>query len=111
MKVLLDENIDVRFKREFAESTHEVYTVRDMGWNGLKNGELLKKMTEANFDALIAVDKNLPYQQNQDKLPVHIFVLDVFKNVLPNLKPFAPKLLELLENLTEEKVLIVSLED
>lgn len=62
MKVLLDENIDVRFKKEFEGSGHEVYTVRDMSWNGLKNGELLQKMSEANFDILVAVDKNLPYQ-------------------------------------------------
>lgn len=95
MKVLLDENIDVRFKKEFADTGHEVYTVRDMGWNGLKNGELLRKMTEAGFDILVAVDKNLPYQQNQDKLTISIFVLDVLKNTLPNLKPFVPKLLEI----------------
>ncbi len=41
MKILLDENIDVRFKKLFKDSPHEVYTVRDMQWNGIKNGELL----------------------------------------------------------------------
>jgi len=34
MKILLDENIDVRFKRLFDQE-HDVYTVRDMGWNGI----------------------------------------------------------------------------
>lgn len=62
MKVLLDENIDVRLKKAFARSEHEVCTVRDMGWNGIKNGELLRKMSEASFDILVAVDKNLSYQ-------------------------------------------------
>jgi hypothetical protein len=37
MKVLLDENIDVRFKMLFINTIHEVYTVRDMEWNGIKN--------------------------------------------------------------------------
>jgi hypothetical protein len=37
MKVLLDENIDVRFKKLFINTIHEVYTVRDMEWNGIKN--------------------------------------------------------------------------
>ena len=32
MKILLDENIDVRFKNHFPE-IHEVFTVRDMVWN------------------------------------------------------------------------------
>lgn len=109
MKVLLDENIDVRFKKEFAHSDHEVYTVRDMSWNGLKNGELIRQMTEAGFDILVAVDKNLPYQQNQDKLTISIFVLDVMKNVLPNLKPFAPKLLEIWEKPVAKGMFVIYL--
>ncbi len=39
MKILLDENIDIRFKNSFPE-TYKVFTVKDMGWNGIKNGEL-----------------------------------------------------------------------
>jgi len=54
-----------------------------MGWNGLKNRELLQKMKENGFDVLIAVDKNLPYQQNEDKLTVGIVILDVMKTFLP----------------------------
>jgi predicted nuclease of predicted toxin-antitoxin system len=67
MKALLDENIDVRLKKYFDGSEHEVVTVKDMGWNGLKNGELLKRAAENSFDILVAVDKNLPYQQNTGK--------------------------------------------
>jgi predicted nuclease of predicted toxin-antitoxin system len=40
MKLLLDENLPKKLKIDFQG--HEVYTVRDMGWNGIKNGELLK---------------------------------------------------------------------
>ena len=40
MKILLDENIDVRFKNFFPPS-HEVYTVKDMQWTGIKNGDLM----------------------------------------------------------------------
>lgn len=39
MKLLLDENLPKRLKQDFSE--HEVYTVRDKGWSGVKNGELL----------------------------------------------------------------------
>ncbi len=35
MKISLDENIDVRFKNYFPDN-YEVFTVKDMGWNGIK---------------------------------------------------------------------------
>ena len=61
MKILLDENIDVRFKHSFGGSQLKVSTVRDMGWNGVKNGKLLALASENQFDVFICVDKNLPY--------------------------------------------------
>jgi predicted nuclease of predicted toxin-antitoxin system len=55
MKLLLDENLPKRLKEHFEE--HEIYTVRDMGWNGVKNEELLKLMIADEFDVLITFDK------------------------------------------------------
>ena len=63
MKILLDENIDVRMKLLFPSGI-EVYTVKDMGWNGIKNGELIQLLSQNNFDYWIVVDKSIPYQQN-----------------------------------------------
>ncbi len=40
-----------------------------MGWNGMKNGELLLLLKENAFDAWIVVDKKIPYQQNISNLP------------------------------------------
>ena len=40
MKILLDENLPKKLKADFGIE-HEVKTVRDMGWLGKKNGELL----------------------------------------------------------------------
>lgn len=40
MRLLLDENLPKRLKQDFAD--HEVFTVFDKEWNGIKNGELLK---------------------------------------------------------------------
>ena len=56
MRLLLDENLPKRLKLNFPE--HEIYTVSDKGWNGIKNGELLKLLIENNFDALLTFDKN-----------------------------------------------------
>lgn len=93
MKILLDENIDIRFRFSFDGSGHEVVTTEFMGWKGVKNGALLRLMAEHDFDVLIAVDKNLPYQQNQQNLPVAVVILDVRRNVLASLQRFVPDLL------------------
>lgn len=34
MKLLLDENLPKRLRNDFSE--HEIYTVRDKGWNSKK---------------------------------------------------------------------------
>jgi len=109
MKVLIDENIDVRFRRNFTDSGHNVLVVKGIGWNGIKNGELLKLLEKHNFDALIAVDKNLPYQQNNLDLPVKIIILDIFQNTLPNLIPFVPLILTHLEPPIKNEVIVLSL--
>lgn len=107
MKVLLDENLDVRFKREFAGTGHDVFTVRELNWNGIKNGKLLALMEQNGFDVLICVDKNLPYQQNLRTLPVTIFVLDVWRNTLFNVKLLVPRLLEQMRKPLEKEVIIL----
>ncbi len=107
MKILLDENIDVRFKKLFKDSPHEVYTVRDMQWNGIKNGELLKLLEKNNFDCWIVVDKNIPYQQNISNLSCLIIVLDVFRNTLEHIRKLYPSALIALEN-TSEKIIVIS---
>ncbi len=92
MKILLDENIDVRFKNYFP-NIHEVFTVKDMKWNGIKNGDLLILLEQNSFDAWIIVDKNIPYQQNIFKLPCLIIVLDIYRNTLKHLLPLIPKIM------------------
>ena len=85
MKILLDENIDVKFKTLFPVDIHKVYTVRDMQWSGTKNGALLKLIRENDFDCWVVVDKNLPYQQNVASLPCVVVVLDVYRNTFKHI--------------------------
>ena len=58
MRLLLDECVPKRLKRELLD--HEVNTVQDMGWAGIKNGELLK-LADGQFDALLTVDQGIEY--------------------------------------------------
>lgn len=64
MKLLPDECIDRRLAQDLAG--HDVKTVPQMGWSGVKNGELLT-LAEKEFDVFITVDRNLSFQQNLPK--------------------------------------------
>lgn len=62
MKILLDENLDHRLRTQLPG--HDVFTVLFMGWDGLKNGTLLRAAEQASFDVLITGDQTLSYEQN-----------------------------------------------
>jgi hypothetical protein len=88
MRLLLDENLPKKLKLDFSE--YEIYTVRDKGWNGIKNGALWQLLLENQFDALLTFDKNLQYQQNFSKYTIAVFVLSARINryeVLTHLTP------------------------
>ena len=93
MKILLDESLPRKLRYDFDEE-HEVRTVRDMGWLGKKNGELLRLMTENNFELFVTVDRNLPYQQNLQRLTLTIFVLRAKDNTRETLRLLIPKMFE-----------------
>ncbi len=62
MKVLLDEMLPVGVADLLPD--HQVVTVKDAGYTGLKNGELIRRATAAGFDVLVTADRNMPEQQN-----------------------------------------------
>ncbi|MBC7909126.1 MAG: DUF5615 family PIN-like protein [Pyrinomonadaceae bacterium] len=61
MKILLDECTPRVVKKRLPE--RDISTVQEMGWAGLKNGDLLVA-AEGKFDIFITTDKNLRHQQN-----------------------------------------------
>lgn len=90
MRLLLDENLPKRLKQDFPE--HEVFTIRDMQWNGIKNGELLELLLNNSFDALLTFDKNLQHQQNFSKYAITVFVLTASINQYKKLTLLTPKI-------------------
>jgi hypothetical protein len=60
MRVLLDECVPRALRKELPG--HEVKTVAEAGWAGVKNGELLE-LAARQFDVFLTVDRNLEYQQ------------------------------------------------
>lgn len=74
MKLLLDEQIDVSLKSHLTGV--DIFTLRDMGWLGLQNGELREKLNQNSFDLFLTADKNLPFQQNFTKINFTILLFD-----------------------------------
>jgi predicted nuclease of predicted toxin-antitoxin system len=88
MKILLDECVTKRLKKHLEE--YEVYTVRELGLGGTKNGKLMEFCVENNFDILLTIDKHLMFQQNLDKYPITIVVLNSFSSKIEELVAFLP---------------------
>lgn len=105
MKVLFDHNVDRRFRRHIAG--HEIKTSREMRWDALANGLLLKAAAEGGFDVFISIDKNLEYEQNLKTLPLAVVVIDTPSSALTALVPFAPSILGLLNTPLERVLYIV----
>lgn len=94
MKLLLDENLPKKLKNDFPG--HEVFTVREQGWDGKTNGELLKLILDAGFNALLTFDKNLQHQQNFKRYTITVFVLSAPDNTYLTLQKLIPKILSFL---------------
>jgi len=73
MRVLFDQGTPVPIANFLLG--HSVKTVRQLGWDTLANGELLRMAEEAGFDVLLTTDKNLGYQQNLKDRRIAIVVL------------------------------------
>ncbi len=96
MRVLLDEQLP----RQLAPYLvgHEVRTVQQQGWAGLKNGELLQRAGRAGFDAFVTADQNLTFQQNLRGFNLFVVVLIAPSNALEDLLPVVPSALAAMLN-------------
>lgn len=104
MKVLLDECVTHYLKREFTG--HEVLTVAEAGFKGLKNGQLLRAAA-VQYDVLVTVDQNLQYQQNLKTFAIAIVVLKAKRSTYPLLKPLMPQVLAVLAQIQPGEISIV----
>ena len=105
MKLLLDECVPRRLRRDLAE--HEFFTIEQAGFKGLKNGVLLRAAAE-QFDALITVDKSIPHQQTLATLDLALIILRARSNKYPTLKPLAPQILEALTQIQPGEVVVIN---
>ncbi len=74
MKILLDECVTKHLKSYLPG--HEVSTVAQQGWSGIKNGQLMTVAATDGFEVLLTIDKNFQHQQNIGKYNLIVVVLD-----------------------------------
>jgi hypothetical protein len=104
MRVLLDECVPKRLRTELT--AHAVRTVAEMGWSGIRNGQLLQKAA-ADFDCFLTVDRNLQFQQRIDTLPLAVLVVQAPDNRLETLRPVMAEVREALVSIGPHELKIV----
>lgn len=89
MKILLDECVTKHLKPYLK--SHQVLTVRELGWSGVKYGQLKTLCVENEFDILLTIDKNFQHQQNLNKYPVTIIIFNSYSSKVEELIEFLPE--------------------
>jgi predicted nuclease of predicted toxin-antitoxin system len=105
VRVLLDEQLP----RQLAPLLigHEVRTVQQLSWAGLKNGTLLDVAETAGLTVLVTGDRNLQFQQNLAKRQLGVVVLRGASNALEDLVPLVPAAIAAIEVVQSGQVLRV----
>ena len=102
MRILLDENLPRKLAGHLIGCTCR--TVVECGWSGKKNGELLA-LADPEFDVLLTLDKNLPYQQNLDTKRIAVVIVRARSNRIQDLLPVIPECLAALESIQPRQVI------
>jgi YgiT-type zinc finger domain-containing protein len=76
-------------------SGHEVTTAQELGWEELKNGELLQRAQE-QFDVMISTDSNIEYQQRLPAYGIALIVLRSLSGQVAELTQIMPDCLKAL---------------
>ncbi len=104
MTVLLDESVPRLVKTQLSE--FPITTVQEMGWAGMKNGDLLKA-AEQRFTIFITADQRLRYQQNLTGNPLAIIILPT--NHVPVVTALLPRIREAIADIQPATIIEVPL--
>ena len=95
--MLLDENVPRALARSLAPQ-HEARTVKQQGWAGRKNGDLLEAAAE-RFDAFLTTDRGIPHQQSLVRYDIGVVLLKARSNRFEDSEPLVPEVKRVLASL------------
>ena len=93
MRILLDENFPVDFAKLLVGHGVTTLHVHNLGWSGIKNGELLRRAYSV-CEVFVTLDRNLEFQQNIKVLPFGAVVVSARSNRIADLTPYIASILE-----------------
>ncbi|CDH47576.1 conserved hypothetical protein [Candidatus Contendobacter odensis Run_B_J11] len=103
MRILLDENFPVDFAKLLVGDEVTTLHVHNLGWSGIKNGELLRRASRI-CEVFITLDRNLEFQQNTKVLPFGVVILCARSNRIADLTPYIESLLEAANRVTPGQI-------
>jgi predicted nuclease of predicted toxin-antitoxin system len=106
VRILLDEQLPRRLVRQLAP--HQVRTVHQQGWAGLRNGELLRRAAARGFEIFLTGDQNFQFQQNLSGSSICVLVLAARSIKIEDLLPLVPSLLEAIRDAHPGEMRLVS---
>lgn len=95
MRILLDENLPIGLSRLLGD--HETFHATELGWDGISNGNLIRRAEMAAFDVLMTADRNLQHQQNLRGLRLVLIVLST--NHWDRIRPSGPLIAQALQGI------------
>ena len=104
--MLLDECVPRKLKSELPG--HDVSTVTEMGWAGIKSGPLLRRAAQ-EFDVFLTVDQGVEYQQNLFGLDLAIVVMVAATNDIDDVRSLMPRVRETLGSASAGSIIRVQI--
>lgn len=110
MKLILDEDLPRDLLAQFQEGVHEAVHVEDLGWKGVRNSELLSRVS-GQYDVLVTGDTNMRHQQNLARYDVAVVVLQPRLKVLDQLVELVPRTLAALADAPRGEATVIGPDD
>lgn len=94
MRVLLDNNIHSRFG--VLLTGHDVYHAQELGWERLKNGDLIAAAEAESFEVIVTADEGMRYKQSLQGRTIAVVVLETISLKWEFVALSAPQVLKVL---------------
>ncbi len=106
MKLVLDEDIPRELAQRFEVAGHTVVHLEQLGWKGIQNGELLRRVSGV-YDVLVTGDTNMPHQQNLANFDIAIIQLRPRLQVVDQLMRLIPAALVAIPSAPKRAVTVI----
>ena len=93
MRIVIDEDIPRELTPFFRASEHTAAHVEDLGFKGMRNGELLAAVS-ATAGVFVTGDTNLGHQQNLRRFDIAIILIHPPSLVIDRIRELIPAAIE-----------------